>query len=106
MLGRKAVKNAENRIQGHSNFATVLSVLSTPSTVNLKAMDTQHERWAAATRMLATHLISIVGVAVASQRSLAVSLVRNAVYPADRIDLPSRLFTTSTCFRYVHDARC
>jgi hypothetical protein len=36
-------------------------------------MDTQDERWAAATRMLATHLISIVGVAVASQRSLAVS---------------------------------
>jgi len=38
-------------------------------------MDTQDQRWAAATRMLATHLISIVGVAIASQRSLAVSLI-------------------------------
>jgi hypothetical protein len=74
-LGRKAVKNTENRIQGCSNFATILSVLSVSSTVNPKAMDTQDQRWAAATRMLATHLISIVGVAIASQRSLAVSLI-------------------------------
>ena len=37
MLGRKAVKNTENRIQGRSNFATILSVLSVSSTVNPKA---------------------------------------------------------------------
>jgi len=73
VLGRKAVKKTENRIQGYSTIATILSVLSDSSTVSSNTMDSQDERWAAATRMLATHLISIVGVAVASQRSLAVS---------------------------------
>jgi hypothetical protein len=81
MLGRKAVKNTENRIQGCSNFAPILSVLSVSSTVNPIAMDTQDQRWAAATRMLVTHLISIVGVAVASQRSLAVSLCETLLIP-------------------------
>lgn len=61
-------------------------------------MDTQDQRWAAATRMLATHLISIVGVAVASQRSLAVSSIPQGL--ANQVDLPRRQFVTTTCFCY------